>query len=346
MPKLTIQFYGLCMFVFNSSIKNGGPRPTEARVLLPKLTRARQLRHVVNGRNEVLDQHFPFLELDLKNRGSGSDRKLSFLLPDSENGEMTKGVCLLFGDDIEIRPDGKKGSGLSVVKDAPRDRNWRTAKGDDRDTLWWLATLEDAFPNGGRVRKEFYQNEPGPNEAILTRVLLDVGKLRTDEVTDESCMFVHPGSPTFSQPVATHLALDVDFERHVEIVMTRRENGEPQERKLVLVPQGDKMEIDQERRGRRDDRDRGPVHRPAPGSGLRGVRRAVGRPSSGSADPIVRKIGPHNAAGNSGSVCRRREEPGRPSPVHELERPRQPPPPARLAVGSLGVRAPHQPEES
>jgi hypothetical protein len=304
MPKLKIQFYGLCMFVFNGSIKNKGPKPTEARVLLPKLTRARQLRHVVNGRNEVLDQHFPFLEYDLKNRSPESDRKPNFLLPESEDGEMPRGVCLLFGDDIEIRPDGKKGSGLSVVKDEPRDKNWRTAEGEDRETLWWLATLEDAFPGGGRVRKEFYQNEPGPNEAILTRVLLDVGKLRTDAVTDESCMFVHPGSPTFSQPVATHLALDVDFERHVEIVMTRRENGKPEEQKLVLVPKGDEMKIEiknvevDEMIGIED---RFVGRRPeADYEVYAGLSEDL---PPGAPIPIVRKVGPHNAAGNSGSVC-------------------------------------------
>ena len=104
-PQLRVSFSGLCLFDFNPPL-SGEVKPTNAKVLLQRLTRARPLAQTVNAQPEVLDQHFPLLEFNLADWSPSSTRKADFhCLPDA-TGKMTKGVCLLNGEDVTIHPDG------------------------------------------------------------------------------------------------------------------------------------------------------------------------------------------------------------------------------------------------
>ena len=104
-PQLRISFSGLCLFDFNRRLSEE-TKPTQAQVLLQRLTRARSLSRVVNGQTEVLDQHFPLLDFNLANWSPASTRMANFhYLPDA-SGRMTRGACLLNGEDLTIHPDG------------------------------------------------------------------------------------------------------------------------------------------------------------------------------------------------------------------------------------------------
>src|SRR4051794_30630734 len=102
--QLRVSFSGLCLFDFDPPL-SGGVKPTKANVLLQRLTRARPLSGPANAQPEALDQHFPLLAFNLADWSSKSTRRPDFhCLPDA-TGRMTKGVCLLNGEDVTLHPD-------------------------------------------------------------------------------------------------------------------------------------------------------------------------------------------------------------------------------------------------
>jgi hypothetical protein len=249
MPNLRVKISGLCVFAFERPLKTSVEPPTAATLLLQKLTHARALSNVPNQRYEILDQHFPLFVYNLADRDSASTRTTDFLaVPDANGKQMTKGVCLLFGDDVKIlsdmdssekqngRSDGKNGaSRLQFDLKGPKDKDNPTE--DELKSLWWMATLQDAFPEA-EIDPVFVQSAPGANQAILARVKLDRGLLTTDQRTDRPCTFVSPGNQKFDQQVATSFNLDIPFKEKIVIEITRKIEGRVEPSKLILAPSG------------------------------------------------------------------------------------------------------------
>src|SRR6476661_6751265 len=108
MPMLRITFSGLCTFIFDRPLRES-PRPSEVTVLLQRLTQARELKNRMSARTEILDQHFPLLSFFLTDYDGKASTRFADVhcLPDA-NGRMTKGACLLNGEDLTILLDGRR----------------------------------------------------------------------------------------------------------------------------------------------------------------------------------------------------------------------------------------------
>jgi hypothetical protein len=242
MANLQIDISGLCVFAFDSPLKSGDSDPTEAALLLPKLTHARTLRHVVNKQNEVLDQHFPILQFRLADQNTaGSSRFADFLCFPDANAQMTTGCCLLHGDELEIAIDGAALAGaLKLSRKEPVNKDPQALSPDEKASLWWMATLEDAFPDQkGKLKPELLETPPAANQAILAKARLAQGRLRTSALTNERCTFVPVGSKQFDQFVAIRFTFDVDFSEKVEIAMTRRDDDGMRKSVLALKAPSD-----------------------------------------------------------------------------------------------------------
>jgi hypothetical protein len=253
MPTLHLTISGLCVFAFDQPLKGKGKDPTQATLLLQRLIQARELAHVTNGAKEVLDQHFPMLEFNPDDRDKiASTRGPDLLFAPDAKGDMQKGGCTLFGDDLTILIDGQpmRSNALQLTRTPPTNQYAPTDA--DKDTLWWMATLEDAFPGRGTVDPIFTRNPPGPNQKILARVVLSEGRLKTLDLSDDACTFVSPGSTTFNQRIATSFVLEVPFSKTVELSMNRPNGSKIETRRLVFSPAAGKdlqiaiknMEID------------------------------------------------------------------------------------------------------
>jgi hypothetical protein len=311
MPNLQVKISGLCLFAFDSPLK-GGKAPTGAKLLLQKLTHARPLSKNPNQRQsyEVLDQHFPLLVFNLTERDAASSRPTDFFAtPGSDGKQMTKGVCVLFGDDVEIRPDGNggNGSGLQLDNQEPKDPNNPTP--EELKSLSWMATLQDAFPvkNGQpavTIDPIFSENPPGANQAIVARVVLRQGLLTTDQLTPRICTFVPPGNPKFSKRIAISFNWDIPFKEKVVIQTTKRIEGRIVPSELVLTPSGHgggdltieikNMEIDELIGIQRS-------YSPRPEADFEVYADLLkNRPPSPT---YIRQVGPGNPAGITNSTC-------------------------------------------
>jgi hypothetical protein len=242
MPTLRVKFSGLCTFIFNTRLKDNGkpasPKPTEATVLLQRLTRARPLTSKAGAKPEVLDQHFPLLEFNLKDYVPGSTRRADVhCMPDSD-GAMTKGTCLLIGEDLSFLIDGQKMDrhALELSNDEPKHKNSPSLNRQERDSLWWMATLGDVFPDTPEINPVILNTPPGSNQPILARVQLTEGRLRTLELTDSACTIVPPGLSQFNQRVATAFELAIPFSSTVAIRTVANRNGKTTQGDLMLRP--------------------------------------------------------------------------------------------------------------
>src|SRR5262249_14218756 len=159
---------------------------------------------------------------------------------------MTGGAFLLLGEDLTIRPDGQppKRNSLRLSSSEPQNKTDKPTMSDsERATLWWMATLDDAFPGLGGVNPVLIDNPPAVNSEILARVQLGEGSLKTLDLSPDPVRFVF-GSPSFRQFVALKLRLAVDFTSFVEIVMeSKSQSGQQVVRKLVLKPAAASGEI-------------------------------------------------------------------------------------------------------
>jgi hypothetical protein len=304
MPNLQIKISGLCVFAFDRPLKKAGPPPTRATLLLPKLTHARALNNFVNQRYEVLDQHFPLLVFDLDARDPASTRDSDFLVPDTARTRIEKGVCLLFGDDLTITTDdGKVASKLNLDQTPPTKPLATTVDPKERQSLWWMATLEDAFPGKGEVNPLFIDNPPGSNQAVLARVQLTQGRLASAELTDHPCTFMPPGNPKFYQRIATSFTLDLPFKEKIEINIERREDGKISPSQLILRPPSrsnftieiKNMEID-ELIGMKKS------YSPRPEADFEVYADILAQPIVGK-PPFLRQTGPGSPAGVTFSTC-------------------------------------------
>jgi len=244
-PKLNVTFSGLCLFAFNRPLRsngngngngNGTAKPTSAQVLLQRLTRARPLSRKINDQPEVLDQHFPLLEFNLENWSSTSTRKADFHYRPDDSGRMTKGVCLLNGDDLTVHPDGKdepKAPELQLSSSPPQ-KPVDPLRGQSLNTLFWMVTLDDVFPNNP-LNPRIREVAPASNQPILARVTLNQGYLKTLELTNSPCTIVGAGPSTLNRRVGISFGLEVSCQERVEIRMTAMRNGTTTTRNLVLV---------------------------------------------------------------------------------------------------------------
>lgn len=234
MPTLKIRISGLCFFAFNEPLK-GELRPTRAHLLLQKLTSARLLRNTIAGLPDVLEQHFPLLAFDLADRDpASSTRNADFAAHPDASGAMTRGISLLFGDDVTIETDVKINDPLQFDLTPPV--NPASPTEDEQKSLFWIPTLGDAFGKRGAIDSNLFNRRPGANNAIVARVLLSQGTLQTLELSDLPCRFVPPGSQTFQQRVAIALCLEIPFQDWVEFHFLRNAEGREEKSTLHLKP--------------------------------------------------------------------------------------------------------------
>ena len=249
MPALRIKFSGLCTFVFNHSLKKEGSQPTEVTVLLQRLIRARPLPRVLGAKPETLDQHFPLLDFNLADYDlSASRRRADFHCIPGADGQMTRGTCLLIGEDLTILPDGNEMErhALALSNAEPKEPSSPRLTRQERDSLWWMATLEDVFRDKSAINPEILDTPPGANQPILARVTLTEGLLRTLELTDAACVIVPPlehrdSERPFNQRVATAFELSVPFINSVTIKSSAHRKGKTTESELVFRPTGGEM---------------------------------------------------------------------------------------------------------
>ncbi|HEY0514007.1 MAG TPA: hypothetical protein VGH73_19015 [Thermoanaerobaculia bacterium] len=247
MPTLHIKFSGLCNFVFDRRLKPGQGAngdalpPSEAVVLLQRLTRARPISNLATTtKQEILDQHFPLLEFSLADYDPASTRFADVHCSPDASGKMTKGTCLLNGEDLTLLTDGRKmePNSLELSRDRPADAGSPNLSKRERDSLWWMATLEDAFPKDAEINPLVLNTPPGSNQPILARMLLSEGRLRTLELTDFVCTIVPPVSPNFNQRVATSFEFSIPFSNSITIQTVANRSGRTTPSELVLRPDG------------------------------------------------------------------------------------------------------------
>ncbi|HEV2851557.1 MAG TPA: hypothetical protein VHC97_02020 [Thermoanaerobaculia bacterium] len=240
MSTLRLSFSGLCTFVFDPPLGGDGSARREATVLLQRLTRARALANQVNLQPEVIDQHFPLLEFNLADLQPESTRRADFhCFPDAA-GRMTRGVCLLNGEDLTIGAEGRElAGGLSFSRQAPKDLANPQLSEEEQASLFWMVTLEDAVPGNAALNPKLLGTDPGSNQPILARVKLTEGRLRTRELTDSPYTVAgSKGSSSLNRRVATAFELEVDCGSKVRIRMVSHRNGSKTERALVLAAAG------------------------------------------------------------------------------------------------------------
>jgi len=243
---LRLSFSGLCTFVFDPPLQEADSAVDKVTVLLQRLTRARPLAHQVNLQPEVLDQHFPLLEFNLADRQPESDRKADFhCFPDAE-GRMTRGVCLLNGEELAILPDGKEvgRSRVEFSKVPPADPANPLLTPQEQESLFWMVTLTDTLGERGVINSKLIDTVPASNQPILAKVLLTQGCLKTRELTDLAYTIGGSDGPSsFNRRVATSFELEVPFNKTVTIRMVANRNGIRTESRLVLKPAlGDELQ--------------------------------------------------------------------------------------------------------
>jgi len=172
----------------------------------------------------------------------------------------------------------------------------------DRDSLWWMATLEDVFPDKPAINPAILSTAPGSNQPILARIRLTKGRLRTLALTDATCTIVGPVPSSFNQRVAISFELDLEFKNTVEFKMVANRNGKTTERRLIFwgPNRGDlqigimNMEI---------DRVMGmdPASGPRPESDFAVYADLLDKQIKGI--PFLRPTSPGNPAGNTMSTC-------------------------------------------
>lgn len=305
MATLRIAFSGLCTFAFKHELLKGKKDPTftEATVLLQRLTRARPLVNVVGARTEILDQHFPLLEFNLANWNRASTRNADVHYMPDEKGTMKKGACFLNGEDLTILVDGQpmKG-GVEVSTQKPLDPSSAQMTQADQDSLWWMATLDDIFPDKPEINPKLLDTPPGSNQPILARIKLSQGRLRTLALTDSACTIVAPVPTSFNQRVATSFELDLEFKEWVEFKIVANRNGKTAEKCLAFraPDEGDlqigimNMEVDRVMGA-------DPASGPRPESDFAVYADLLEKQVQGI--PFLRPTSPGNPAGNSLSTC-------------------------------------------
>jgi hypothetical protein len=240
MPLLRIALSGLCTFAFDNQLKGSGPAPTEVQVLLQRLTRARLLSSFPGAKSQILDQHFPLLEFDVADVDPASTRTVDVLFCPDAKGQMTKGACLLLGEDLTFVLDDRQmgRNALQLSRDAPTNPAATSLSQAEQDSLWWMATLEDAFPGQSAIKPEILDTPPASNQPILARLSLTQGRLRTVELTDAPCTIVPAVASKFNQRVATSFEFSVQFGSTVRIQIAAKRNGKKTNSELILRPAG------------------------------------------------------------------------------------------------------------
>jgi hypothetical protein len=150
---------------------------------------------------------------------------------------MTKGTCLLLGEDLSFLIDGQKMDrhALELSNHEPKDLSSPNLSRQDRDSLWWMATLTDVFPDA-EINPMILNTPPGSNQPILARVQLTEGRLRSLELTDSPCTIVPSGPSKFNQRVATTFELAIPFSSTVAIRTVANRNGRTTQSDLMLRP--------------------------------------------------------------------------------------------------------------
>jgi len=240
MPMLRITFSGLCTFIFDQPLKADGSKPTEVTVLLQRLTQARQLSNKASARPEILDQHFPLLVFGLPDYDPASTRFADVHCTPDATGKMTKGTCLLMGEDLTILIDGRRmeRNSLELSKEKPENPASTSLSKRERESLWWMATLGDVFEGTPKINPAILNTPPGSNQPILARIQASEGQLRTLELTDFPCTIVPPGKSIFNRRVAMSFELAIPFTSSITFKSVANRNGRTTESELIFRPAG------------------------------------------------------------------------------------------------------------
>lgn len=181
-------------------------------ILLPNLLRPHPLE---NGDRASLDPHLPFLEFPLAASQAATTRE-----PDLLNPARKTGLCKLVGEEIEILPVPGLPVGFTLDTRSPANVNQPTLA--ERESLFWLATMEQATPGRGTLKAGLLNSELGETKEIVARARIDRGRLSTLALSLDPCRFEPDGPRNFQRRIAISLVLEIPgVPSHVRLSMKK-----------------------------------------------------------------------------------------------------------------------------
>ncbi len=240
-----ILFSGLCAFVPNRPFNNPDDPPDHVDVVLPNLLAGQLVPSSEATRPpDILVPHFPYLEFDPAQLRAANDLPLYFVqerVPLQPDGTR-QGICPLNWCDIEIWPEGRRPESdtLRIVNGVPHDPIQPQTGSVEMRYLRWLIDMGKIHPGSEKLKPELLQPLVATDSRVIARVKLQAGQLYTDQISDEVFEFHPVGSEsedgTFKQKVALKLALEIDVEHEVKIVLNSFDGTR---RRLLFAPRSD-----------------------------------------------------------------------------------------------------------
>jgi hypothetical protein len=216
---LNITFAGLCAFAFDSPVKGGAAKPTDAIVLMPKLLQG-ELTPGPGNAPDFREAHFPQLIYPQAARVDPITPAPDLRRPD---GGME--LLFLYVEDLAILPDGnpqaKNALQMDNGKPASTTDPSQVTTAADQNTLFWLTALTDAFPtSNGKVDPVQLNFPPSLTGKIIAKIAISQGTLTTARRSSFPCTFSANGasspSSSFNQLVAIQLKLTIPIQSFVD----------------------------------------------------------------------------------------------------------------------------------
>jgi hypothetical protein len=216
---LNITFAGLCAFAFDSPVKGGAAKPTDAIVLMPKLLRG-ELTPGPGTTMDFREPHFPQLIYPQAARVDVVTPS-----PDLKRPDDGMELLFLFEEELAILPDGNPQTLNALQLDNRKPANLtdpsQVTTAADQNSLFWLTALTDAFPtSNGRVDPVQLNSGPSLTGKIIAKVPISQGTLITDRRSSFACTFSANGassaSSSFNQLVAIRLKLTIPIQQFVD----------------------------------------------------------------------------------------------------------------------------------
>ncbi len=205
-----------------------GP-PESLTVLVPNLQKPRTLDGA-----DILDPHFPFLEIPTQSRRESSTREADLEIPSRRTS-----LFHLAEEEISIRVPGLDPA-LSFNTVKPRDLAHPNS--EEEKSLFWLATVEQASPGYGLVNPSLLTADLVGNGDIATRLRIDTGSLCSHRLSERPCRFEpFQRDGEVDRRYTTQLALEIEGVPG-EVILSLRK-GDTTTRELHLMPRSRASEL-------------------------------------------------------------------------------------------------------
>jgi len=244
-----IEFSGLCAFVPEQSF--GEKVGQKVTVLVPDALKARPVHPtgavplpLRETDQLILPPHLPMLIFDHADLQSPGGAPPFTILGDSQAGDdERKGVFLMIRQDVEIQPDRKDGVEL-FNPEVPDPLNPRSD--DEKKSLFWLAKIDDVLGAHRRIEPRLLGALDDREEEVISRVVLNTGRLRAEPPTTGLWQFLPIDEPIRDtrreRPVASKIVLEVPAVDQAAIVV-RSFGEEGAGQRFVFAPREDATEV-------------------------------------------------------------------------------------------------------